>query len=197
MKKLLVLLAAALLMAMAVPAAFAEVELGISGTPVPDPLTGAVDTSTGFHVGYNWSILYLSWDAIAVHSGFIASQTGSWDGNNWVSGPYVPGFLNLFDAGLIFTLRPFVLYAEVGTNTLYVYQPSINGGGGNFGANLRLGAGLRFGFWGVNISGTAVFSDFTALTTTLAKLGSAATQTAAFGAITSALVPSLNLTFYF
>jgi hypothetical protein len=174
MKKLLVLLAAALLMAMAVPAAFADVELGLSGTPLADPMTGAVDTSTGFHVGYSWSVLYLSWDAIAVHSGFVSSQTGYWDQNNWVSGPYVPGFINLFDAGLLITLRPFVLYTEIGTNTLYVYRPDINRGGGSFGANLRLGAGLRFGFWGVNVSGTAVFS-----------------------AITQALVPSLNLTFYF
>jgi hypothetical protein len=194
MKKLFVLLAAALLMAIAVPAVFAEVELGLSGTPLADPLTKVVDTSTGFHVGYNWSVLYLSWDAIAVHSGFVSSQTGFWNGNNWVSGPYSPGFLNLFDAGLILTLRPFVIYTEIGTNTLYVYPGTSNS---SFGANLRLGAGLRFGFWGVNVSGTAVFPDLNTLGATLSKLASPVTSNQAISAITDALVPSLNLTFYF
>jgi hypothetical protein len=194
MKKILVLLATLLLMAVAIPAAFADVELGLSGTPMTDPMTGATDTATGFHVGYNWYVIYLSWDAIAVHSGFVSQQTSYWDGSNMVSGPYAPGFLNLFDAGLIFTLRPFVLYAEVGTNNLYVYR---NQGGGSFGANLRLGAGLRFGFWGLNVSGTAVFPDLSTLGATLSKLGSAETRNSAVSAITNALTPSLNLTFYF
>ncbi len=44
-----------------------------------------------------------------------------------MSGPYLPGFLNLYDVGFEFMLRPFLLYAEVGANSIYVYQDA--GGG--------------------------------------------------------------------
>jgi hypothetical protein len=161
---------------------------------VPNDYTGETDMVTGFHVGYNWGVLYLSWDALAMPAGFVSTQTSSWNGDMYVSGPYAPGFLNLYDVGLLIPLRPFILYAEVGTNNLYVYH---NLAGGSFGANLRLGAGLRFGFWGVNLSGTAVFGDFVTLTDTLKKLASPETSNEAISAITERLVPSINLTFYF
>jgi hypothetical protein len=161
---------------------------------VPNDYTSETDMVTGFHVGYNWGVLYLSWEALAMPAGFVSSQTGYWDGDVYYAGPYAPGFLNLYDVGLLITLRPFILYAEVGTNNLYVYH---NLAGGTFGANLRLGAGLRFGFWGVNLSGTAVFGDFKTLTDTLTKLASPETSNEAISAITERLVPSINLTFYF
>src|SRR5271157_5150815 len=103
MKKLLVPLAVLLLLALAVPAAFAEVELGISATPVPGgqgTTTTEADFITGFHVGANWGILYGSWDALAMPARFISNMTGYWDTTQgiYVEGPYLPGFLNLFDA---------------------------------------------------------------------------------------------------
>jgi hypothetical protein len=181
MKKLLVPLAVLLLLAMAVPAAFAEVELGISATPTPGGPSnaGGYDTITGFHVGYAWGILYGSWDSLAMPATLISNMTGYWDNVNnvYVSGPYAPGFLNLYDVGLRIVLQPFVIYTELGANTIYVYKNL--GGGGNFGANLRLGAGLRFGFWGVNVSGTAVFGSFQILTDTLKQLVSSTTRNAA------------------
>jgi hypothetical protein len=199
MKKLLVLLAALLLVAVAVPAAFAEVELGISATPVPggQSNSGGTDMITGFHVGYNWGILYGSWDALAMPAQLISNMTGYWDpvNNIYVDGPYVPGFLNLYDIGLRLMLQPFVIYTEVGANSIYVYKNL--GGGGSFGANLRLGAGLRFGFWGVNLSGTAVFGSFEILGQTLKKLVSDQTRNEAVSTIGQNLVPSINLTFYF
>ena len=98
--------------------------------------------------------------------------------------------------GEIHSLRkPFLIYTEIGANTIYVYKNL--GGGGNFGANLRLGAGLRFGFWGVNVSGTAVFGSFQILTDTLKQLVSSTTRNAAISTISDSLVPSINLTFYF
>jgi len=199
MKKLLVPLAALLLLALAVPAAFAQVELGISATPVPGGQSnaGGVDTITGFHVAYAWGILYGSWDSLAMPAQLISNMTGYYDAINsvYVSGPYAPGFLNLYDVGIRLMLQPFVVYTELGTNSLYIYKNL--GGGGNFGANLRLGAGLRFGFWGVNVSGTAVFSSLDLLTATLKKLVADSTRNDAITAISQNLVPSINLTFYF
>jgi len=201
MKRLLIPLLVLCLVALAVPA-FAQVELGISYTPVPggQGSGGAgntqVDSITGFHVAYRWTVLYLSWDSLAMPASLIENMTGYWDDatNQYIAGPYLPGFLNLYDAGLELMLRPFLLYAEVGANNIYVYQ---NAGGGSFGANLRLGAGLRFNWWGLNLSGTAVFPSFALLTDTLKKLASSETSNAALKTIGDNLVPSLNLTFYF
>jgi len=200
MKKLLVPLAVLLLLALAVPSAFAEVELGMSWTPVPggqSSAAGAVDSITGFHVAYSWGILYGSWEALAMPAGMISNMTGYWDqvNNVYVDGPYAPGFLNLFDVGLRIILQPLVIYTELGTNFIKVYRDL--SGGGSFGANLRLGAGLRFGFWGFSLSGTAVFSSFPQMVDTLKGLGAASTRDQAVKAIGQSLVPSLNLTFYF
>ena len=200
MKRLLIPLLVLCLVALAVPA-FAQVELGISYTPVPGgqgtPGAGntTVDTITGFHVAYRWTVLYLSWDSLAMPSSSIENMTGYWNGDTYVAGPYLPGFLNLYDVGLEFMLRPFLLYAEVGTNSIYIYQGAP--GGGNFGANLKLGAGLRFGWWGLNLSGTAVFSSFSVLADTLKQLASSETANTALTTIGDNLVPSINLTFYF
>jgi len=197
MKRLLIPLLALCLIAFAVPA-FAQVELGMSWTPVQGG-QGAnstqVDSITGFHVAYRWTVLYLSWDSLAMPASMIENRTGYWNGDVYVPGTYLPGFLNLYDVGLEFMLKPFVLYAEVGTNSLYVYQNAP--GGGSFGANLRLGAGLRFNWWGLNLSGTAAFSDWKTMTDTLKQLASSETSNEALKAIGDALVPSINLTLYF
>jgi len=199
MKKLFVPLAAVLLLALAVPA-FAEVELGLSATPVPGGQSnvGGTEFITGFHVGYAWSILYFSWDALAMPASIVENMTGGWDEVQqiYVPGLYVPGFLNLFDGGLRIILQPFLIYATVGTNNLYVYK---NQGGGEFGANLRLGAGLRFNTWGINLSGTAAFGSFKQMTDTLKKLAAQDTriQNEGLKAITDILIPSINFTFYF
>jgi len=141
MKKLLVLLAALMLAAVAIPAAFAEVELGISATPVPGGQSnqGGVDTITGFHVGYAWTILYGTVDSLAMPAQMISNMLGYWDDTQgiYVDGPYLPGFLNLVDVGVRFRINPFIAYAELGTNNIYVYKGV--GGQNTWGANLRLG----------------------------------------------------------
>lgn len=198
MKRLLIPLLVLFLIALAVPA-FAQVELGMSWTPVPGGQgTGntQVDSITGFHVAYRWTVLYLSWDSLVMPPSLIENMTGYWDPVKeiYISGPYLPGFLNLYDVGLELMLRPFVLYTEIGTNNIYVYN---NQGGGQFGANLRLGVGLTFGWWGLNLSGTAVFPSFAKLKETLTKLVSSETRNEAVQVIGDNLVPSINLTFYF
>jgi hypothetical protein len=196
MKRLLIPLLVLCMIALAVPA-FAQVELGMSWTPVPGGQGSSVDSITGFHVAYRWTVLYLSWDSLVMPPVLIQNMTGYWDPNKqqYVSGPYLPGFLNLYDVGLELMLRPFVIYAEVGTNTIYVYNA--NPAGGGFGANLRLGGGLTFGWWGLNLSGTAVFPTFAAMTETLKKLASSETRDAALKQIGDNITPSINLTFYF
>jgi len=199
MKKLLVPLAVILLLALAVPAAFAELELGMSWTPITDPSAGSANASNnvpGFHVGYGWFILYGAWDSLAMPNYWIEQVTTTYDAATATYSPGVskPGFLNLYDAGIRLILQPLEVYATVGVNNLRVYNDPHDYG---FGANIRLGAGLKFGFWGINISGTNVYGSFNDLTAVLKGLGAASTRDWSIRQITEGLVPSVNLTFYF
>ena len=112
------------------------------------------------------SILYFSWDAYAMPSYWVYNATTYTDpSSGWVyPGADVPGFLNTFRrwcSGSSFD--PSSFFAEVGANLLYLYggqiykDPSGNTG---VGVNAKLGSGVRFGFWGVNLSGTQVFSTW-------------------------------------
>jgi hypothetical protein len=162
MKKLLVPLAVIALLAFAVPSAFAEWELGFGWTPSVNTAStspGEVNSLFNFHVGYSWTVLYASWDAYALPDYMVYNLTSFVDGSgNYVNGYYVPGFMNLFDLGLKLVLRPFIAYAEVGTNVLYMYGGQFYSGG--LGVNFRAGLGLKFGWWGVNVSGTDVFGSW-------------------------------------
>jgi hypothetical protein len=194
MKKLLVPLAAILLLALAVPAAFSEAELGIGLTPgqvggPPDP--NNVDPIINFHVGWNWSILYLSWDAYAMPDYWVYNNTTYIDPSTGytIYGQNVPGFLNMFDIGVKIVLRPFVGYAEAGPNLLYLRGGDMYG---RVGVNFRVGGGVKFGFWGINLSGTQVFASGQDL--------NAAFHQAAHGDwsyLTQGMVPTLNFVIYF
>jgi hypothetical protein len=199
MKKLLVPLAVILLLAFAVPAAFAELELGMSWTPITDPnsISGnATQNVPGFHVGYGWFILYASWDALAMPNFWVEQAAAYTDPSTGAvtPGPSVPGFLNLYDVGIRLILQPLEIYALVGTNNLKVYQDTHDYG---YGANIRLGAGLKFGFWGINVSGTNVYGSWDDMVAVLKGLGSDTTRSWSLKQITDGLVPSVNLTFYF
>jgi hypothetical protein len=151
MKKLLMPLAVVMLLALAAPAAFAEWELGMGWSPSQNAYSTdptAVNSLINFHVGYSWQILYASWDAYALPDYWVY---------NYVGVP-VPGFMNLFDVGLKLVLQPIIGYVEVGTNALYLYGGQFYSGG--FGVNARAGVGLKFGWWGVNVSGTQSFANW-------------------------------------
>ena len=195
MKKLLLPLAALLLLALAVPAAFSEAELGIGLSPgsvanPPDPSN--VDPIINFHVGWSWQILYLSWDAYAMPDYWVYANTSYVDANTgyYNSGYYVPGFLNMFDIGAKIVLKPFIFYGEGGVNYLY-----LRGGQsyGRVGVNARLGAGLKFGFWGVNISGTQVFAS----TQDMSAAFSDGFKHGDWSKLTQGMVPTLNFAIYF
>ncbi len=195
MKKLVLPLAAMMLLALAVPAVFSEAELGIGFSPgsianPPDPYN--VDPIIDFHVGWSWSVLYLSWDSYAMPDYWVYNNTTYIDPNTGyvVQGYLVPGFLNLFDVGVKFVPKPFVLYAEIGTNLLY-----LRGGAtyGKMGVNARLGAGLKFRWWGINVSGTQVFASTD-------DMSAAFHQGIAYGNwsdLTQGMVPTLNFVIYF
>jgi hypothetical protein len=194
MKKLLVPLAAILLLALAVPAAFSEAELGIGLTPgqvggPPDP--NSVDPIINFHVGYSWSILYLSWDAYAMPDYWVYNNTTYVvpSSGDVVYGYNVPGFLNLWDVGAKIVLRPFIGYAEIGLNTLY-----LRGGisYGKVGVNFRVGAGVKFGFWGVNLSGTQVFASGQDMSGAFHQAWQGD-----WSYLTQGMVPTLNFVIYF
>lgn len=188
-----ILVAAVLIVVLAVPTFSNELELGLSWTPLPGADQNAeeeaeLDSITGFHIAYNWwAVMYASWDSLVMPPFIIQEWTGY----------KRPGFLNLYDVGLRITLGPIVTYLTVGMNNVYVYKQDQVGFENNLGANLRLGAGLKFGWWGVNASGTAVFPSFEYMGNTLKGLASDATREIAVGKIVDALVPSINLTLYF
>jgi hypothetical protein len=163
MKRILVPLAVALLMVLAVPAAFAEWELGMGWSPSQNSTSTdptAVNSIINFHVGYSWTVLYFSWDSYALPDYWVYNLTTSTDPVTGYTtyGDYVPGFMNLFDVGLKLVLRPIIGYLEVGTNALYEYGGKFYSGG--LGVNARAGVGLKFGWWGVNVSGTQTFAKW-------------------------------------
>ena len=169
-----------------------EIELGLSWTPIADESIAAEeerDAIRGFHIGYvMWNLVYLSWDALVIPPSIIEGWTGY----------YRPGFLNLYDAGVRFYFKPFLLYTTMGMNNVYVYnQGSSQALRNNFGANLRLGAGLRWDWIGVNLSGTAVFHSFRSMTSTLAELANKDSRERAMDKIGRTIVPSFNFVLYF
>ena len=69
----------------------------------------------------------------------------------------------MFDVGIKLVLKPIIFYAEVGPNVLYLYGGQFYRdplGGNGVGVNGRIGAGVKFGWWGINLSGTQVFASW-------------------------------------
>ena len=192
MRKTLIVAVAVVMLLVAAPAFSNELELGLSWTPVPgneDLGEESIDSITGFHIAYVMlNFLYASWDAWVMPPSIITEWTGL----------YRPGFLNLYDAGIRIQIRPIVVYAGLGLNNVYVYrQGDVQALENNFGANLRVAAGLRFDWWGLNLSGTAVFPSFDYMIDTLKGLVAESTRQFAGQKIVDALIPSIGLTLYF
>jgi hypothetical protein len=198
MKKTVILTAVGLLLFCGLPLfSQDQFELGIGFTPIVSEDKGYAaeeerefDAMLGFHGAYAWwGIFYASWDAIAVPPPTVFEWTGY---------PGRAGFLNLFGGGIRLLFGPFALYSTVGINNLYVYRQNednldLNTG---FGANLRLGAGLRFGMWGANISGTVVFPGFADIVELFKDLADDRTRGRAVKTLRNNVVPSLNFVLY-
>ncbi len=191
MKKILVPLAVVLLLALATPA-FAEWELGLSWIPL-----GANSYASdleynfipGFHVGYGfWYVGYASWDAFALPDFMTYNVTGNY---------YTPSFLNLWDVGLRLVIGPVLGFAEIGVNNLWVYSVGLMNAEG-VGANIRLGVGAKFNWWGITVAGTSVYSSFGRAAETIGGLfsGEATIRNASLTSITGGLIWSIGLNFY-
>ncbi len=180
MKKLLVPLAGIILLGLAAPGAFSEGELGFGLTPGGVGGSGANSlVIPSFHVGWSWYLLYLSWDAYAMPDAWTYDYVGT----------FVPSFLNTFDVGLKLVLKPFIVYAQTGPNLLYLRGGQMDS---SVGVNIRLGAGLKFRRWGINVSATELFSSWD-------DLGSSMGQTlhGDWSSLADGMAPALNFTLYF
>lgn len=154
-----------------------ELELGISFTPgslleVSDSVAEEYDLQLeeqallGFHVGYSfWWLFYTSWDSIVAPPPYIEEQTDV---------PDAAGFINFFDVGIRPSLGPVYILATVGINTTYVHSVAAHEYGyennSDVGANVRLGVGLKFSAFSINLVGTSFYETFDDMTETLGGL---------------------------
>jgi hypothetical protein len=198
MRKIIAPILAVVFLGFALPA-FAEWELGVSWTPVPNALIAGplqIDSLHGFHAAYATSLFYASWDALSLPGSMVQDMTSYNDTATGITYPgyFAPGFLNLYDIGIRLALRPMVGFAEVGVNNLFVEDIGCAPGG--FGANLRLGLGVKFDWWGITLTGTSVFATWRELAATVEALGASGTRPSAIDAIQASLVPSILFIWY-
>lgn len=204
MKRCIILIASLLLLSLATPI-FAEIELGASLTPasflksadaaaMEQNIVGKegsflADLIFGFHVGYSWWwLFYASLDSYVMPPWWVWGNTGE----------YKPGFLNLIDLGVRPTLGPIMIMAEAGVNYMYLYKQAEDQKGASqpdFGANLRIGAGLQFGFWSLTASGTSVFVNFDEMINTMQKVSDGNPR--AIDKLVATIIPSLTFNLHF
>ncbi len=198
-----------LILAMIIPAFADQIELGMSLTPLaPDKnsYNGEQQESMlpGFHVGYRFAFLgYLSWDSYVMPPEYITDMTATYDSatGTYMPGPFRPGFLNTWNLGLKLVLGPLVGYSTVGVNTIYVYKQDEYQYDGkdfnsNFGANWKVGAGLKFGNWGLTLDMMALFPSFDSMQKDLSDLFSDDKQLSTAAEEKIKFIPSLVATLY-
>jgi hypothetical protein len=201
MRKTVLAVAAVLLLVMVTPAFSDELELGLSWTPIPGENTSRteeeeLESMTGFHIGYSTlAILYGSWESLVLPpslafemTSYVDEETGEYTG-----GYYRPGFLNLYDVGIRISIQPIVGFIMIGTNNIWIYKEGIVG---SFGANMRVGIGVRTDWFGVTLTGTSVFPSMAKLAGTFKGLFSEANREWALKELTSGLVPSILAILY-
>ena len=191
MRKLVLLAAVATLICLVSPLWSNESELGISlfpinwgnedneGTMITDDDEAFINNWLfGFHIARSWGLFYASWDSFVLPPHVIQDITTLIEDDVVVrEGFYRPGFVNFFDFGLrLSLLNVLVGFAEIGVNTLYMYKQDElpeDQRPGKFGANLRLGAGLRVNeSFGITLTGTALFPIFNKMLDVLGNLAS-------------------------
>jgi hypothetical protein len=217
MKRRLLILVTAITLLFLANAAFAELELGFALTPpittdVPENIAGDFLESSikSLHVGFSWWwLFYASWDSLIlppyVVQELAATKGGEGDNIFYTPGPLVPGYLNLFDLGIRPKIGPILAFAEVGINHMWIYgdswdvNPYRSDANTSVGVNMRIGAGLAFGWWGITASGTLVFTDFETMAEDLDTLsnGSQFAQDQVAEKLINSLIPSVGFNIYF
>ncbi len=213
MKKFLIPLILILILFIPAFVSASELELGMGYTPMfgeelDDDATFQESGLTSFHVGYSfWWLFYASWDSFIMPPYIVESMTGGFeedpdnpDAGFVRDGYYRPGFLNMFDLGIRLKLGPVLAFAEMGINTLYVYrqeEDNLDIAEG-LGANIRLGAGAHFGWWGVTVSISSIQPSIDQAMTILENISSSDPflQDQAKEMFSETLVPSIMLVLY-
>ena len=116
-----------------------------------------------------------------------------------VLGPFRPGFLNTWNIGGKLVLGPLVGYTTIGVNTIYVYKQAEyldENFESGFGANWKIGAGLKFGGWGINLDLMALFPSVSTMFSELEALGSDDSAISDAAAERIQFIPSLVATLY-
>ena len=179
-------IAVVLILAMVIPAVAGQLELGMSLTPVvpekdTDDPNYEEDQSIilpGFHVGYRFAYIgFISWDSYVMPPEFITNMTATYDPDTdlYKTGPFRPGFLNTWNIGAKLVLGPLVGYSTVGLNSIYVYKQAEyeymdEEFKSDFGANWKVGAGLKFDNWGITLDLMALFPSFDSMQRDLSDL---------------------------
>ena len=156
-----------------------ETDVGVSFMPATEDVfldSGLV----GLHIAHRFAhVLYASWDTLISPPKMVQSWTTSEKTDHHgtkliIPGVYRPGFLNLFDFGLGLPIGPAFISAQAGINYLYILEQfrlaEINQGGA-LGANVRVGAGIRFDEWAIIANGTVVFPSIQSALQTITALG--------------------------
>lgn len=205
-------IAVILILVMVIPAAADQLELGMSLTPI-SPTEDKNDPNydsdqslivPGFHVGYRFAYIgYISWDSYVMPPEYITDWTKTYDDDTDVyqAGPFRPGFLNTWNIGLKLVLGPIVGYSTVGLNSIYVYKQDeyeylgekFNS---NFGANWKIGAGLKFDDWGITLDMMALFPSFDSMQRDLSDLFGDDDELSTAAEENIKFVPSLVATLY-
>lgn len=161
-----------ILLLTALPLSAGELELGMSLTPIKqdngdDPNAAQNDSTDtilpGFHLGYRFAwIGYMALDSYVMPPEYVTNMTATYDPDTdtFSPGPYRPGFLNTWNIGGKLVIGPLTGYSTIGLNTIYVYKESEyldKDFNKNFGANWKIGAGLRTKDLGVNLDLMALF----------------------------------------
>jgi hypothetical protein len=209
MKKFIIPLILVLFLLIIIPATVsaAEWELGLGYTPLSnedlaDDASFQESGLTSFHAGYSfWWLFYASWDSFIMPPYLVESMTGSLENDVYKEGYYRPGFLNMYDVGIRIHLGPVMGFATVGVNTLYVYRQDEDmlDVGENIGANLRLGLGARFDWWGITASISSIQPSIDQAVMIIENMSSGDDylKTQAEEMFLANLVPSIMLVMYF
>jgi len=193
-----------------IPATANELELGMSLTPIgtegednPDPeAEDTVLVLPGFHVGYRFAgIGFISWDSYVMPPELITLMTSVYDSETDQNtlGPFRPGFLNTWNIGAKLIIGPLVGYSTIGLNNIYVYKQAeypdeeFNS---SFGTNWKVGAGWKFGDWGINLDFMAIFSNADTMFSELDLLFTGNNEEQAAAKERIQFIPSLVATLY-
>ena len=188
-------------------------DIGLTATPLlgeeatAEASAEEFELMSGAHLGLRFLfIFYGSVDYWLVPPRKIEQMTSNYERDDVTGletrtpGLYLPGIIQLYDAGIMLSLGPIQLGAEAGINELYVYNEAElpDPPDSSVGANLMGTAGLRFGRLGATLRTIVLFPS---IEDALLTLGAAFDSTNEFQAdaqeyLLNNIIPSVGVTLY-